>query len=326
MMRLASRLVVLVGMSIAKTALSASSEDVALARELGIKGVKLAEAGDCASAIPVLERAEALVHAPTFLLRIGECQIALGRLVDGSETLRRVVREVLAPAAPAAFVAAKTRAAQVLDKTRPRIPRVVISVRGALPVDSPGIVVTVDDVVVPNAALDVERPIDPGRHVVVARAPGHAPARREIEVAEGARVPVDLELGPLPGTPSASGPLAAPKATPPGASWPRVVAYGAFGGAAAALAVGTFFALDARGRASDLKEACVAGACPPEREDELRDARTRASIATISYGAGLALVTTGVLLVVFEGRTGSKTEAKVQAAVGPKGILLQGTF
>src|SRR6516165_3953771 len=86
-----------------------SPEDIAAARALGTEGTRLADTGDCNGAIAKLEAAEKLYHAPTTLDRLGECQIAVGRLVAGTENLNRVVREPLAANAPAVFVAAQKR-------------------------------------------------------------------------------------------------------------------------------------------------------------------------------------------------------------------------
>ena len=151
-----------------------SPEDIASARALGIEGVRLAEAGDCASAIPKLQAAENLFHAPTTLDRLGECEVSLGHVVAGTETLNRVVRETLAPNAPSAFVAAQHRAAQVLATAQPRIGKLRIHVDGA-PADK--VSVTVDGANVPPALFDVDRATDPGTHEVKATG-GRIPARR----------------------------------------------------------------------------------------------------------------------------------------------------
>ena len=50
-----------------------SPEDMAAARSLGTAGVQLADKGDCVTAIPKLDAAEKLFHAPTTLERLGEC-------------------------------------------------------------------------------------------------------------------------------------------------------------------------------------------------------------------------------------------------------------
>ncbi|HXN30946.1 MAG TPA: hypothetical protein VN894_03750, partial [Polyangiaceae bacterium] len=120
---------------------SPSPEDIASARALGTEGFHLADAGDCASAVPKLEAAEKLYHAPTTLGRLGECQVTLGHVVAGTESLNRVVRETLPPNAPPAFVAAQHRAAQLLATAQPRIGKLRIHVEGA-PIDE--VAVTVD--------------------------------------------------------------------------------------------------------------------------------------------------------------------------------------
>ena len=53
-------------------------------------------------AIEKLKRAEALHHAPTILGRLGECQVNVGEVVEGTENLNLVVREPLAETAPKA--------------------------------------------------------------------------------------------------------------------------------------------------------------------------------------------------------------------------------
>src|SRR5260221_6726157 len=142
-----------------------SAADTAAARALAVEGLKLAQAGRCDEAADRLERAEKLHHAPIVLARLGECRVEQGRLVEGTEMLRKVLREPL-PAHPAPSLSkAYERAQTVLDATAPRIARLTISV--GLPKDVEA-VVTVDAEAVPAALLGEERPTDPGEHVVEA--------------------------------------------------------------------------------------------------------------------------------------------------------------
>jgi hypothetical protein len=105
------------------------SADVAAARELAIEGLKLADAGQCAQAIDRLSRAEKLHHAPIVLGRLGECEIAEGKIVDGTENLRRLLREPLPSNPPPALVKARERAQTALDGAKPKIAFIAISVR-----------------------------------------------------------------------------------------------------------------------------------------------------------------------------------------------------
>src|SRR5437899_36646 len=70
-------------------------EQIAQARVLGNEGIRLAESGDCAAAIPKLEGAEQLFHAPTTLEQLGQCLVKTGRVVAGTEALLRASHEPL---------------------------------------------------------------------------------------------------------------------------------------------------------------------------------------------------------------------------------------
>src|SRR3954453_5623208 len=105
-----------------------AAENIAAARTLGIQGVQLADAGKCPEAIEKLTRAEALHHAPTILGRLGECQVNVGEVVAGTETLNMVVREVLPASAPKVFHDAQERAQKVLTASMPKIAHLVIHV------------------------------------------------------------------------------------------------------------------------------------------------------------------------------------------------------
>src|SRR6185312_1292256 len=104
----------------------ANAEQVAAARALGVEWVKLADSGDCAGAVDKLQRAEQLHHAPTTLERLGECHIALGKLVLGTEELQQVIREPLPANAPAAFTQAQDRAKAAVAGAQPRIAKLKI--------------------------------------------------------------------------------------------------------------------------------------------------------------------------------------------------------
>src|SRR5262245_54021747 len=92
----------------------ADPDQIAVARALGRAGVAEAEVGDCEAAVAKLARAEALFHAPTTAEPLGECQIKLGKILLGTDTLQKLVHEQLPANAPPAFVAAQQRAREVL--------------------------------------------------------------------------------------------------------------------------------------------------------------------------------------------------------------------
>jgi hypothetical protein len=272
-------------------------EDVATARALAVKGIELADAGDCTHAIPALERAEALRHAPTIQERLGECQIATGLLVLGTETLMRVIRETLPANAPASFRDAQARAQKALAAAQPRIAKLKIVLEP--PVD--GASVAVDGAPVPPAMYGIERATDPGTHDITAQAPGFRAVTSSVTLSDGGAETVTIKLEPLPGgapvmppgtepPPSQSGPLgptppAPANEAPASKGGSRVPAYIAFGVGGAGLIAGAITGLSADKH------------CPPSAYDTLDSAKSMATISTIAFGVGIAGIAAGTVLL-----------------------------
>lgn len=282
-----------------------SAEDKAAARTLGTEGIKLANAGDCAGAVDKLARAEALYHAPTILGRLGECQVALGKLVEGTENLNRVIREPLPANAPPAYAQARDRAQGVLDAALPRIAKLKIIVEPNVE----GLEVLVGDKPVPSALLGAERPTDPGTHQIVARAPGYLPASAEVTLAEGGAESVNLTLtadataAPVPETKPAQPP---PEQPPPPAQptdtgaqqgSDKTLAYVFWGVGGAGLLTGTITGVMAMGKKGDLDDKCDShNQCPASAESTLDSAKTLGLISTIGFGVGIAGAAAGTVL------------------------------
>jgi hypothetical protein len=314
------------GITLGGPAWAQRAEDVAAARALAVEGIKLADAGDCRAAVEKLERAEALRHAPTILGRLGECQVALGKIVLGTENLQRVVREQLAADAPAAFRDAQVRAQKVLDSALPRIGKLKIVVEPAGTQAS----VKVNGEQVPPAVIGIERPTDPGNHQVEASAPGYLPASAAVRLPDGGSETVTLRLQPDPnaaaGAPPVAGPPPpmapqgaamgpppqqpgpAPAPTDPGADAPsgggnKTLAFVALGVGGAGLIAGSITGLMAMSKTKDLEDLCDAEkVCRNEDSfDEYDSANNLATISTIAFGVGIVGVGAGVILLVTSG-------------------------
>jgi hypothetical protein len=306
--------------------------ETAAARSLAVEGIKLADAGKCADAIEKLARAEKLHHAPIPLSRLGECQIAQGKLVDGTENLRKVLREPLPPNPSPALVKARDRAQAALDSAKPKIAFLTIMVKG--PPSNTAATVTVDGQPVSSALLESERPSDPGEHVIEATAQGFlkGTARVTLGVGDKQSVTLKLETDPNyvppapPGEPggapartggsletSASigrdagttGPAAAPNRSPAYIAW-------AFGGAA--LAVGAGFGLVAIKGKNDLENKCVQNQCAAAYDGQLNSAKTAGTISTISFAVGAAGVALGTVLFITAGSGSSERSAHASKA------------
>jgi hypothetical protein len=283
---------------------SPSPEDIAAARSLGTEGIRLADAGDCNGAIPKLDAAEKLYHAPTTLDRLGECQIGVGHLVAGTENLNRVVREPLAPNAPPAFVAAKKRAQQALTLAQPRIGNLKLHVDGA-PADK--IAITVDGLPVSSALLDADRPTDPGTHAVTATAPGFKTATDNVNVREGAEsiLSLKLEIDPTAVASAALAPAATVAPAPPPAPAPagpangpdRAPAIAAFAVGGVGLVVGTVFGVLALGSKSTLDNECTNKVCGVGAQSDINSLSSKATVSTIGFGVGIVGVAVGAILL-----------------------------
>ncbi|NLE85149.1 MAG: hypothetical protein GX607_02005 [Myxococcales bacterium] len=266
------------------------AENKAAARNLALQGVQLAEQGSCEEAIPLFMRAEALFHAPTILASLGECQVRLGRLVEGTETLRRVVREKLPPDAPDAFFDAQRRARALLEEHEPRIAQLTIDVEPA----GVGPRLHIDGSPVSAAFIGAPRPTDPGAHLVEVFAEGHQATRAEIHLAEGARETLRLTLSPLPN--STPPPSDLPERSAP--STQRFLGYVSVGLGGALLTAGAITGVLALGKEKDLQQRCPGGRCPPGERETLDEAHTLATTASFATIGGAAFGLTGLVLLL----------------------------
>jgi hypothetical protein len=300
-----------------------SAEETAAARTLALEGIKLADAGRCEEAIERLTRAERLHHALVVLGRLGECQVTRGRLVEGTEILRRVLRETLPPSPPEVLLKARERAQSVLDRTKGKIGAVNIIVRG--PEDPALVTVMVDGEPMNVALLEVDRPTDPGEHLIEASAPGFVGASSHVTVGAGSRhnVVIDLALDPhaLVPEPSSGAHVARPSEQPatgtqlspertaidPGPAEDaatrqiehepnHTAAYIAWAAGGAAVLTGSVLGVMALNRKTELSDECPENICPASASDRLDSARGIGTAATVSFVVAGAAAGLGTIL------------------------------
>jgi hypothetical protein len=173
--------------------------------------------------------------------------------------------------------------------------------------DVPGLAIARDGIDVGRAEFGVAIPVDPGHHVVEAKAPEKKPWSSSIDVAARqteARVTVTLEDEPKPvaavqALPPA--PVAAPvqAAPPPASNTQRTAGIVVTAAGVAGLAVGSFFGLEAMSKNS---EALLPRNCPTSTRcydaglSLTSDAKTFATVSTIAFSVGGAAVLGGAIL------------------------------
>jgi hypothetical protein len=308
-----------------------SAADTSAARALGQEGVRLADAGNCAEAIDKLQKADKIFHAPTLQGRLGECQVQLGKLVEGTENLNKVVREQLGPNAPQAFRDAQERAKRILDAAKPRIAKLKIAV--AAPPDAQ-MTVKVDGENMPLANLNVSRPVDPGEHAIEVTAPGFLPASAKVRLADGGNDSVALTLEADPNAPKVAAlPPGGGQGGPPGGNQPppdhgqgssKVPAYAAFGVGVVGLGIGTIFGIIASGKKSDLDTGCTNKTCPESQRSTLDSAKSNATISTVGFVIGGVGIAAGAVLYILA--SGSSSASTGQAKLTFTGDGVSGRF
>jgi hypothetical protein len=329
-----------------------TATETAAARGLAVDGLKLAQAGKCDEAIPKLDRAEKLHHSAIVLSRLGECQVSLGKLVEGTEMLRKVLREPL-PANPTpALSKAYERAQTVLDAAKPKIAALTISV----PTPPADLRLSVDGQVVASTLVDSELPADPGEHVIEASAPGFLKASARVTLGSADKKTVTLKLdadpnAPPPAPPNAgqdmaaspapqvrpAQPVAALSAPPPEPAHPpsRAAAYVSWGVGLVGVGVGTAFGVMTLKDKHNLQ--CEGNDCPASQRDAVNSAKRSGNISTIAFGVGGAGLVLGTVLYFSLGSSSSETHASVpargfaglhngRAAIGPGSVQLAADF
>ena len=146
--------------------------DAAAAEQLFAAGRQAFERGDFATACPKFEESQRLDPAAGTLINLAACYEKLGRLASAWEAWRGAL-QVLTPTDERR--PAVERLAEAMEK---RVPRLFIELAPGAP---PGTRVTRDAVDLGTASLGVGLPVDPGRHLVVATAPGRLERRYDVD-------------------------------------------------------------------------------------------------------------------------------------------------
>ncbi|XYI00839.1 hypothetical protein ACMHYB_14180 [Sorangium sp. So ce1128] len=294
-----------------------SAADVAVAREIFIEGSEFAKQGLWEQARERYERSLAIKRAPITLYSLGVAQQQTGQLVEALENFRAFLVE---PSAPATREYERL-ARQAVEGLERQVSALELRVS---PGDVAGLVVKLDGGVVPAAALDRPRPLNPGNHTLTVSAPGYREVRRSVAAAPGSRVVIALSLerdaasaaAAGPRAPTASAPVGVASSSAPDAATGRVVPIALIAGGLTTVAAGVAIGLLGVASASDA----------PTRDGDPADAaRAQALAGDIIAGAGLVATGAGVLVLLLDRGAASAPDrqAPPRAALGPRGLTLR---
>jgi hypothetical protein len=230
-----------------------------------------------------------------------------------------------------------------------RIPSVVLAAKDASGADITKVTVSLDGRVIADKLDGRSIEVDPGQHTFSFALPDGRTIDQSMLVLEGQkaqRVGVTVPAAPSSTPPpvpveSQSAPLASPgPVSAETSSWNgrKTVALVTGGAGAAALVVGAVFGSMAISSQSASHDACSPGNCPSQSRPQAvsdHDAAARdATISTVTFSAGGALVAAGILLFLTapsgsaESRVATRTGVVLMPGMsaGSAGISLSGSF
>ncbi len=175
--RIAASCLLLYGLFAVGSADAQSVSDRAAADALFEEGLALRNSGDHAGACDRFERSQSLDPALGTLQNIGMCLDKQGKLVAALDRFQQLLRE-----AEVAKDGERIRIARVrLKRLRRKVPKLHISLLDDFHIS--GLEVFVNDARLQDTLLGVEAPVDPGRYIVIARAPKHEDWSQTVELA-----------------------------------------------------------------------------------------------------------------------------------------------
>jgi hypothetical protein len=298
------------------------------ARALGTAGVEAYQVNDFVTATDKLEKAYALLRAPSLGLWSGRALVKVGKWVEAAERFLETTSLQVPAGDYAVQKQAQSDAAAELRALRPRIPVLVVKVEGAALGECS---FTVDGQPVASALLAEGRLVNPGTHVVEARH-GAEQARAEVTAAEAERKEVVLGFEAATVPPPVVAPVAAPAPPPPTppaqpASEPgspqRTWGWAALGAGGVGLIVGGVTGIVALGKKNDIESnpSCQGNRCASSEASSVDSYNAMRTVSSVGFYAGGALVALGAVLLVT-----APSGARTQAFVGPRSLGLRGSF
>ncbi|HEY2510457.1 MAG TPA: hypothetical protein VGI39_06365 [Polyangiaceae bacterium] len=314
---------------------AAAQEDRAGAAALFTEAGKLIDAGQTAAACAKYEESLRLYDGVNTRYFLADCDERLGKMASAWGLFLEVAMKARAQGDEAKEAKANERAAAV----KGRVSHVMVVVEGARPA---GFEVRRDGVALGRAEWGQALPVDPGEHVFEASAPAKKGWSAHVTVDAPERIPT-VVVPMLEGAPEAVAATPAPGASgETAAEAPRRSGTGqriagvAIGGAGVvALGVSTALAIAAKGRFDDASTYCNGDRCDRQGMDIRADAVSRANVATVIFGVGLAAIVGGGALWLTAPKAGSGSDVAV--AITPTmdtarhgspigGVALTGSF
>lgn len=306
-----------------RAAIAQSDADRATAQTLFEDAKKLKEAGDFEPACKKFQASQRLDPAVGTQLNLADCYEQIGKTASAWVNFVEVSENAEAGERRAAFAAERAEA------LRPRLTKLAVEI--AAPVE--GLTVRRVD----EAGGEVEIlaeiwgaavPVDPGRYVIRASAPGHQPWEDSVSV-EGEGETITVGVPALVEGGEETEPALTPDAPSDDGASQRIAGGVVLGLGAAGVVAGAVLAGLAHSKAAESADNCLPedpNRCTRQEDVDLRreaQGLQKGYIGAFAVG-GAALV--AGLVVLLTAPDGEPEEAAVAFDVGPTGFLLHGRF
>lgn len=323
---------ILVVFSLPAAAQSKGGGNRAAAEALFNQGRSLMAAGKAAEACPKFEASQQLDPGLGTMLNLAECYEKTGRTASAWAEYREAIPLARAAGSKARQDLATERAAVLQERLS------TLTIRAMSGDDSdPHLEIRRDGVALQPAELGSPIPVDPGEHTIEAAAPGKQAWSQKVQVgADAAKVSVDVPalqstaakpaVTPAPATssmPVQTTPVAPPADQPASGSGRRTAGLVVGGVGIVGVGLGAFFGLNASGKWSDAKAKCsdYPYGCGPDGRELQDSAKSQATLSTILFAAGGALLATGAILYLT-----APANHGVAVLFGPGSAQLKGSF
>lgn len=246
------------------------------------EGVRALDANRLEEACQKLQKSQDLAPSGGTLLALGECHERSGHFASAWLAFRGAA----ARASAAGKADAEASALEHAAKLEPKLSRLTLKLAPGVPAN---VELLRDTAVVSPSEIGVAVPIDAGMHEVHASAPGAKPWTKQIQIAAAAAVTIEvppLESGAADGSETGEDP----------GRTQRLLGFVAAGVGVGALIGGSVFGILAKSANDDGEALCHGNQCSQPGLDFIHTADSRATVATIFFVAGAALIAGGATL------------------------------
>jgi hypothetical protein len=174
------------GLAHGQNADTALATKVQIARKLYDEGVEATSKSQWSLAYDKFKASYDMQARPQTLFNLAVAQAQTGRLVEASESFRKLLREATDPR----YAELRADVASQLESVDKQIARLTLDVSNLEQRD----VVTIDDIEFPRSVLRQEIPVNPGEHVVAVRRGSTVVVTRKITLSAGATESVQIDV------------------------------------------------------------------------------------------------------------------------------------